>query len=147
MPTISYAVLGATTQDSWLVNDPAQDRPIAGDEQGPFTVVAGALAVGPIEPLSNSQGAATDIATIIVMGDSDFAANRYYYAFSNSDLFLDSVNWLTKDYAFISIRPKPVVFRDLVLTTRERDFFRYSTWFVLPITMLGLAAFVWWRRR
>lgn len=147
MPTINYAVIGSTTSNSWLVNDPAQDRPIAGDEQGPFTVAAAVIAAGPIEPLSEDMGRSTDIASIIVIGDSDFAANRYYYAFSNSDLFLDSVNWLTKDYAFSRIRPKPVAFRDLVLTTRERDFFRYSTWFVLPITMLGLAAFVWWRRR
>jgi len=144
--TISYTSVGVTSYDSWLISDPAQDRPVEGDPQGPFAVAAVVEAYAPLELPPEAQ-LTYKKATLVIIGDSDFAANRYYYAFSNSDLFLDSVNWLTEDYALISIRPKPVTFRELVLTTRERDFFRYSTWFLLPLTMLGLAGIVWWRRR
>jgi ABC-type uncharacterized transport system involved in gliding motility auxiliary subunit len=146
MPTISYVALGNTTVDSWVVKDATQDKPISGDPRGPFAIGAVVVASEPIT-LPADLYPSGKYASIIVIGDSDFAANRYYYAFTNSDLFLGSVNWLTEDYALISIRPKPSSFRELVLTTRERDFFRYSTWFLLPIAMLGLAGIVWWRRR
>ena len=146
MPNIEYLPIGATSSNSWLVRDPAQDRPLAGDLPGPWAV---AVAVNAWAPLALLPGTSPtyEQASLVVIGDSDFAANRYFYAFSNSDLFLDSVNWLTEDYSLIQIRPKPLSFRELVLTTRERDFFRYSTWFLLPLTMLGLAGIVWWRRR
>jgi ABC-type uncharacterized transport system involved in gliding motility auxiliary subunit len=83
----------------------------------------------------------------VVIGDSDFASNKYYFAYTNSDLFLNSINWLTKDYALISIRPKPIVFRELVLTRREFNFIRYSSWFLLPSAIAFMALIVWWRNR
>ena len=84
---------------------------------------------------------------IIVYGDSDFASNQFYYALSNSDLFLNSVGWLAQKYDLISIRAKPVAFRQLVIDQREFDFIRYSSWFLMPTGIALLAGIAWWRRR
>ena len=82
-----------------------------------------------------------------MLGDSDFASNRFYSAYSNSDLFLNSVNWLAKDYSLISIRPKPYAFRELVVLPYEFDIIRYSSWFILPLVVALLGLLTWWRRR
>ena len=56
-------------------------------------------------------------------------------------------NWLTEDINLISIRPKALVFRELVLTKREFEFIRFSSWFLLPLGMALIAGVVWWQRR
>ena len=145
-PTIEFRPIARNSMSSWLSTDPEQTTPTGVDPQGPFFLVAVVEAMGPLV-LSPDTTFTGKWGKLVVIGDSDFAANHYFYAFTNGDLFLNSVNWLTDDVTLISIRPKPVAFRQLVLTTRERDFFRYSTWFLLPIAMLTLAGVAWWRRR
>ena len=90
-------------------------------------------------------------ATIIVFGDSDFVNNKNFNSRSissdNSDFFLNSVNWLAGDVNLIQIRPKIFTFRKLVLTQREYDFIRFTSWFLLPVALSLTATVVWWRRR
>ena len=81
------------------------------------------------------------------MATRDFTKNKFFASSDNADLFLNSVNWLADDYELISIRPKVFPFRELVVTTRERDFIKWSSWFVPPVIMLILGVVVWWRRR
>jgi len=83
---------------------------------------------------------------MLSFGDVDFATNEFFYAYSNSDFLLNAVNWLAGDYNLISIRPKPVVFRELITTKQEFDFIRYSSLFLVPAAILFLGAVVWWRR-
>ena len=45
-------------------------------------------------------------ARLVVFGDSDFASNAYYGQVGNGNLFINTINWLTGDESFISIRPK-----------------------------------------
>ena len=86
-------------------------------------------------------------AKFVLFGDSDFAKNRFYASFDNADLLLNSVNWLAEDYNLISIRPKVIPFRELVVTAGERDFIKWSSWFLPPAVMVILGFYVWWRRR
>ena len=83
----------------------------------------------------------------MVFGDSDFARNKYFYSSDNQDLLLNSVNWLAEDYDLISIRPKLIPIRELVLNKREREFVKWSSWFLPPAIMLLAGGYVWWRRR
>ena len=87
------------------------------------------------------------LASMIIFGDSDFASNKFYYALNNSDLFLNSVDWLAQKYDLISIRAKPQAFRLLVIDQRQFDFIRYSSWFLLPTGLMLFAGIAWWRRR
>ncbi len=145
-PYMTYGSLTHTTPASWLEMDPEEVNYDPGDDvQGPFdigaVIQAGATLTG--QPVTNPD----TIAKIVVFGDSDFAKNKFFFSSDNADLLLNSVNWLAEDYELISIRPKLIPFRELVVNQRERDFIKWSSWFVPPIIMLILSIFVWWRRR
>ena len=147
---INLVPLAATSLFSCVTTDPdSSSCALEGDIPGPLPIgmVVEALApVGqpPVQPDPTQEEQRT---YIIVYGDSDFAANQFYYALSNSDLFLNSVGWLAQKYDLISIRAKPVAFRQLVIDQREFDFIRYSSWFLMPTGIVLLAGIAWWRRR
>ena len=147
---INLTALAATSLFSCVTQDPdSSSCALEGDIPGPLPIgmVVEALApVGqpPVQPELRQEEERT---YIIVYGDSDFASNQFYYALSNSDLFLNSVGWLAQKYDLISIRAKPVAFRQLVIDQREFDFIRYSSWFLMPTGIALLAGIAWWRRR
>tara|TARA_B100000586_G_scaffold129905_1_gene93937 strand:- start:276 stop:1946 length:1671 start_codon:yes stop_codon:yes gene_type:complete len=145
-PHIKFNPIGVTTPASWLETDP--ENPGFSEEEfpGPF-VISGLLeASGQMqEPTSLVSDKVP--AKIVIFSDSDFATNKYFHSSDNSDLFLNSVNWLADDYELISIRPKLVPYRELVVNARERDFIRWSSWVFPPSLMLILGVIVWWRRR
>ena len=161
-PWVQYTPLARTTSLSWKTLDPLRDDfdPGAGDVLGPFDVALVVHACGVIDveidatlvPGGRSLRCGTaegivDPTTLVVFGDSDFAANSFAAYSTNLDFFLNSVNFATEDFELISIRPKPFAFRELVVTSQEFDFIRFSSWFLLP-SAVGLASvLVWWRRR
>ena len=161
-PWVQYTPLAQTTSLSWKTSDPARDTydPGAGDVIGPYMVALTVHACGVVGeeidwtlvPGGRSLGCASpdgtkSPTTLVVFGDSDFAANSFAAYSTNLDFFLNSVNFATEDFGLISIRPKPFAFRELVVTSQEFDFIRFSSWFLLP-SAVGLASvLVWWRRR
>ncbi len=147
-PQVRLAPLAETTLASWLETDVENPRPDPGlDSPGPFAVGLVVEACAPIDAAPRSCAGAGDITKIVVFGDSDFAKNQYYSSSENSDLFLNSVNWLAEDFDLISIRPKFFPFRELVVTTREINFIKWSSWLLPPGLMLILGSVIWWRRR
>ena len=119
------------------------------DIPGPFALAMAVQLVAFVgeEAPALEPGQNPTLASMIIFGDSDFAGNKFYYALNNSDLFLNSVDWLAQKYDLISIRAKPQAFRLLVIDQREFDFIRYSSWFLLPTGLMLLAGISWWRRR
>ncbi|MDP6511593.1 MAG: Gldg family protein [SAR202 cluster bacterium] len=144
---ITYTPLALTTPASWLENNPDQVEYDPGlDPSGPMDVVAVIQAAATIDGdllIRNED----KLAKLIVFTDSDFARNGFFFSSDNADFFLNSVNWLADDTELISIRPKLVPFRELVVNQRERNFIKWSSWFVPPLIMLILSTIVWWRRR
>ena len=161
-PWMEFVPLLRTTGLSWNTSNPERDEfdMDAGDRLGPFNLGVIVHACGIVEeeidwavvPDGRSRNCiSTDgerpPTTLVVIGDSDFAANRYAAYSTNLDFFLNAVNYAAEDYDLISIRPKPFAFRELVVTSQEFDFIRFSSWFLLPAAV-GLASVaVWWRRR
>ena len=148
-PTVFGTALGFTSNDSWLIDDPTRNEPDegAGDVRGTYFPGMVIKAVGRVDEPPPDNVASLNSASLVVIGDSDFASNRHFYGFDNSDLFLNSVNWLVGDVPLASIRPKPTAFRALVLTKNEFNFMRYSSWLLLPLLMAASGVFVWYRRR
>jgi hypothetical protein len=160
-PWIEYHPLAASTSASFATADPKRTEfDVSEDLPGPHILAMAVQACSPVGEETKevlfppgpgsrciSEGGDRSPTSIVIIGDSDFANNRNFYAYTNADLLLNSVNWLAEDFDLISIRPKPLVFRELVLTTGEFNFIRYSSWFLLPaaVALIGLAA--WWRRR
>lgn len=139
--------LATTTGESFLIKDPTRNEPQEGDEQGFFFPAIALKAFGPVDEELADPPENTNLASIVAFGDSDFASNRYFFDVNNSDFFLNSVNWLVGDIDLASIRPKVNPRRDLALTDNEKDFMRFSSWLLLPLLMVVLGGFVWWRRR
>lgn len=149
-PWVEYTPLIPTSLLSWVTEDAARNTlDEAKDLKGPVALAMAVTAASILEkePQPPAEGQEARLTRLVVLGDSDFASNKYFHAYSNGDLLVNSVNWLAQDFNLISVRSKPVVFRQLVLTRSELDFIRYASWFFLPgvIALGGILA--WWRRR
>lgn len=120
------------------------------DPSGPFTPVTFVRALGPVgqpPPTDPSSITESQIANLVVVGDSDFVANSFYGRGSGADLFLNSANYLVGDYSLVSLRPKAITVREFNLDKNEFNFVRFSSWLFLPVLMGLMAALVWWVRR
>ncbi|MBI4302195.1 MAG: GldG family protein [Chloroflexi bacterium] len=141
--TLTIQPLATTTNSSWLETDSQVRHFDEGvDTKGPLT-----LAVAMEGTLPTDQGTSPEMARLVVIGDSDFASNQSFYDFSNGDLFLDSVNWLSEEEQLISIRPKPPEFRRVILNRQERLWLQWSSIAFLPAVVALFGVFSWWRRR
>ncbi|MBI4311755.1 MAG: GldG family protein [Chloroflexi bacterium] len=142
--TILLQPLAWTTILSCMTPDPNVNT-CAGFTAIPLAPAVLVQAIAPInEPRVEN---APREARIVLIGDADFATNFHLYSLSNSDLLINSVNWLTEDISLASVRPKPAAFRQLVVTGRQMQLVRGMSWFVLPVAMAFLAGLAWWRRR
>lgn len=86
-------------------------------------------------------------ARLVVIGDSDFATDRYVGMQRNGDLFLNSINWLAGDEDLISVRPKEAKDRRVTLTQTQQNLLAFFNYIFLPLLVLGAGVSVWWRRR
>ena len=141
--------LAFTTINSWSETDLEKlsfDNKV--DTPGPLPIAMASQIISTVigEPLDQIDGGYS-YSHLVVIGDSDFASNKYITSSRNQDFFANSVNWLTKDTDLISIRVKESVFRELVLTKNERAFIRWSGWLLMPSVIGSLGILAWWRRR
>jgi len=86
-------------------------------------------------------------ARLVVIGDSDFACNRYYGGQSNGDLFQNTVNWLAQDEDLISIRPRSSKNRRVTMTQSQQNMLYWFSFIVLPAAVFLTGAVIWWKRR
>jgi len=113
------------------VNDPK-------NKKGPLTLAAaGTYDTGK----ENSQG------RFVVMGTSAWLANRFIDFNGNSDLALNTINWLSSDEDLISIRPKPPEERHITMTRAQMSWVRAVSQFLLPGIVIVAGIGVWWKRR
>ena len=129
---------------SWLERDADAETRDDDEATGPLAIGVTIDAAGPygVEPTPGAPRT-----KIVVIGDSDFASNRFFSSFSNGDVLLNSVNWLTGDVDLISVRPKLRDARLLIVKQEEWNFIRWSSLLILPIAVGLAGAFVWWKQR
>lgn len=157
----TLTALAKTSPNSWAERE-LQEKEVRfnkdKDRQGPITLAAVATikvkpesapppATKPGEKTPNEAKAEEKEARIAVVGDSDFAKNRYYGLSGNGNFFLNIVNWLTEEPDLISIQPKTQTPRTIQLTSSQgRLIFLVSVIF-LPLAILAVGISVWLRRR
>ena len=117
-----------------------------GDKAGPISLAAAASAPAPGNAAAGPD-APNPESRIVVVGDSDFAANNMAGIGGNLDLFLNAMNWLAQQENLIAIRPKDPEDRRLQLSTNEVDLIFYLTVLVIPLAFFGNAFRVYWKRR
>jgi len=107
------------------------------DTKGPVTL--GAVA-------SKSMGENKET-RLVVIGDSDFASNQAFRFQRNGDLFTNSINWLAQDEDLISIRPKTATNRSVTMSGAQLNTFWWLVVVLLPLGIIGIGTFIWWKRR
>lgn len=130
-------------------------NPEAGDLTGPVplgsAVSAAAEAPAPQPPAA--EGAAPDPdapkpeARLVVVGDSDFAANGMLGFQGNRDLFLNAANWLALQENLIAIRPKAPDDRRITVTADQQTRIKWLSLLVIPGLLFAAGVRTWWRRR
>lgn len=73
---------------------------------------------------------------LIVLGDSDFAANANLGLYGNRDLLLDLVGWLARENVLVALRPRPARQEPLILSVTQR---RLLSWLAIGVWPLGVA--------
>ncbi len=147
-PLVKQGILASTTINSWSETDPdILDYDRGTEIGGPLPLAVVVEAIGEVAGGVYSDGEQLVTMNMIVIGDTDFATNNYFGSANNSDLFVNAVNYLSKDYELISIRTKTDANRQLFLTKNERDFVRWSGWLLMPSLISLFGFWTWWRRR
>jgi ABC-type uncharacterized transport system involved in gliding motility auxiliary subunit len=83
----------------------------------------------------------------VVVGSSSWAANSFIKFNGNSDLALNTIDWLASDEDLISIRPKQEEDRRVTMTRAQMNWVRITSQFLLPLVVVFAGVSVWWRRR
>lgn len=141
-PDVLVTSLVRTTDAAWGETDfaslsagkPANDEQT--DEAGPLSLAASA---------ENSRTRAR----VVVFGDADFASNSGAQWPGNSDMFLNSVNWVTELENLITIRPKadPAYRPPIDASARTLNTIFLLSVVLIPGGVLALGVYVWWSRR
>ncbi|MDE2844522.1 MAG: hypothetical protein OXN21_14235, partial [Chloroflexota bacterium] len=147
--------LAFSSLNSYVIQDTERTEPRTDlendpDPRGPFSPVTFVRALGPVgaaPPTNPASIAENDIASMVVMGDSDFVSNSFYDRGSGKDLFLNSVNYLVGDHSLVSLRPKALAIREFNVDRNQENFVKFSSWLLLPGLMGLMAGLVWWIRR
>jgi ABC-type uncharacterized transport system involved in gliding motility auxiliary subunit len=86
-------------------------------------------------------------ARLVVIGNSQFAANPFVSQQRNGDLFFNAVDWLTQDENLISIRPKSATNRRVNLSEAQSAALHWVDLVFLPGLVIFSGVYIWWKRR
>lgn len=151
-----------TSPNSWAESDvrnlmstgQVQRNLESGDLPGPVSlgaaVSAAAETPAPAEPAGGEEpadDAPKPEARLVVIGDSDFAANWLLGFQGNRDMFLNVANWLSLQENLIAIRPKAPDDRRITVTADQQARIRWLSLFVIPGLLFAAGVRTWWRRR
>jgi ABC-type uncharacterized transport system involved in gliding motility auxiliary subunit len=128
-----------------------------GDKAGPISVAAAvsapAAAPTPTPPPADKPAAdkpddaPKPESRLAVIGDSDFASNRWLALGGNNDLFLNTANWLAQQEDLIAIRPRDPEDRRVELTEDQQTRILWITLVIIPLALFANAFRVYWKRR
>jgi ABC-type uncharacterized transport system involved in gliding motility auxiliary subunit len=83
---------------------------------------------------------------LVIFGDSDFASNGHWKNQGNSNIFLNTINYLAEEEDLISIRPKDVDDRRVTLTQADVKTIFYLVVIAIPLLVV-IAGVVFYIRR
>ncbi len=84
---------------------------------------------------------------LVVVGDSDFAANKYYFFQANGNLFNNAVSWLAEEKDLVAIAAKVTAPRTVSLTRSAGRLVFFYALIVLPLLVFAAGIGVWLYRR
>lgn len=145
-PTVSAVNFIHTTGDGWAIQykerqsteiDPSKDR------RGPISL---GMAIERFQ-LHPDPGRPPLQGRMVVIGDSDFASNRFIDLAGNRDLFANCIEWLAGRHQLIAIRPAMSDLRKVAITSRQMKIIYWWSLIVLPGLSLAGGVLLYARRR
>ncbi|HXW07977.1 MAG TPA: Gldg family protein [Vicinamibacterales bacterium] len=124
-----------------------------GDVQGPVSLAVALSAPvegatpPPADQAADAPGQNKPETRIVVVGDSDFAANNSVGVIGNRDMFLNIVNWLAQQENLIAVRPRDPEDRRITLSAGQDRLIFWFTVLIIPGLILLAGVQTWWRRR
>ena len=100
----------------------------------------GAIAEGTIEGGSKPM-------RVVAVGDGDFASNSFFPYMANSDLLLSAIRWLAREERATTVATRIPVPPHILMTGRQTQLVFGIIVVLLPLSVVALGFFVWWRRR
>lgn len=84
---------------------------------------------------------------LVVIGNSNFVTDGWFFQQLNGDFFLNSIAWLAnEDEQILSIRPREAVNRRLNLTPLQANLISWLALFIVPFLGFLAAIATWWQR-
>jgi hypothetical protein len=128
-----------------------QLQPDESDPRGPLTMIVSVEPQEPATPITDTaQPTQTHRMRLVVTGDADFGRDDFIQSFQftyNRDLFTNIVNWLAESEDRISIPARDTTQQQLTLDAAQSSAVFYTSVLFLPVLVLLLGGFIWWRRR
>ncbi len=154
---MTYTRLLASSEHSWAETDmesaaeirqgkrPTRDE---NETKGPI-VVAVATEIEAIVPDSTSaRGSSKKMVRSAFFGSAGFITNTLVSQFpANINVFLNTVNWVTRNEKVLNITPHSAVFTPVELTRSERRMISWLSLVIFPFAILAIGIIVWYRKR
>ncbi len=104
-------------------------------------------AAGPL-PLAVAAEDWTTGARLVVVGDADFAGNRWLGQYGNSNLWANLVDWASHEESLINLTPRPTTRRYVIPpSVQATSLITLTTVALMPGSVVLLGVYVWWQRR
>lgn len=84
---------------------------------------------------------------VIAAGSAGFVQNEHYVRYNDGDLFLNGLNYLADQENLVSIPPKDSTPKNVDLMPDQYNGIFFGTVVGIPLALLLIGGFVWWRRR
>lgn len=146
-PGVNTTILASSSKDSYL-------RPLSQSSNGAEPAApnaahgAAVLAVAVEGRWPDAPADQSKPFRLVLVGNSNFAANSFFPYVSNGDLAVQMVRWLAEDETRPSAKPQSFSPREQITLTRNdmRTIF-IALELVLPMSVILFGGIVWWRRR
>lgn len=139
-PDDELRALAYSSRRAWLAPAPL---PAGAAPERPADAVEGYLPLAAAGRYPRDGGEAR----IVVVGDADFASNRYLRALYNADFLLNAIHWTAAREPEITLRPKTLTPDQFPLTPQQSLRMLYGVGLLVPELCLVAAALAWLRRR
>jgi ABC-type uncharacterized transport system involved in gliding motility auxiliary subunit len=141
-PSITQTSLVLTGDRSWGETDL-----VALQERNELNFDAEADKKGPLV-LAAAATDSTSSSRVVVFGDSDFAANGYFFQIGNGDMLVNSLDWTSGQENLISLTPKTSTQRFVSPPSAQTTGLIFLlTIILMPGGVVGLGLLTWWGRR
>ena len=154
---VKISRLLASSKDSWAESDmeswktvqtnikPSRDE---NEKKGPITVAVVTEREFMVpDSLATMENESYQVRSAF-FGNTGFITNFFVTLFpSNMNVFLNTVNWITRNEKIIEIIPHLAAFTPVELKQSERQLLTWLTLVIFPSSILAVGFIVWYRRR